>query len=384
MKKKILFVIPEFAHGGTNKTLENYLSLIDSTKYDISIFCLNHIAWGQSCYYYNLFSPYLIRLNFLCYLVRRNRITRKILNFLFKKNFLDFSQYKKYEIATIQRKYTFDIVIAFQEESTTEYVSHFNSVKKIAWLHSFWAKINRKATLSESRKFYESYDAIVCVSKSLEHYFQECHPPLSSKTRCIYNPINSRFIRKLSEKPILDDYFQPNSFSIISVGHLNRIKNFHLIPIIAKEVKEQKTIIPFKWYIIGGEHHPGYKKEIIDLIKELHLEETVILLGEKDNPYPYIKASNLLVCTSESESFSYVIAEAKILHTPVLSNNFAVASDVVSSECGWICPIDCMSHKLVQLINDTDCIYSNVLKTINNYEYDNRIILKNLDGLFNT
>ena len=40
MKKKILFVIPEYSHGGTNKSLESLLSAIDEKRYEISIFSL--------------------------------------------------------------------------------------------------------------------------------------------------------------------------------------------------------------------------------------------------------------------------------------------------------------------------------------------------------
>lgn len=36
--KCILFVIQEYSHGGTNKSLENKLSLVDKSKYDISIY----------------------------------------------------------------------------------------------------------------------------------------------------------------------------------------------------------------------------------------------------------------------------------------------------------------------------------------------------------
>lgn len=50
--------------------------------------------------------------------------------------------------------------------------------------------------------------------------------------------------------------------------------------------------------------------------------DKVILLGAKSNPYPYFMQSNLQVCLSQSESFSYVIAESKVLHIPVLCNDF--------------------------------------------------------------
>ncbi len=111
------------------------------------------------------------------------------------------------------------------------------------------------------------------------------------------------------------------------------------------------------------------------------MEDVIILLGPKDNPYPYYRISNLHVCTSESESFSYTIFESKILHIPVVSNNFPVAYEVLNNECGWVCPIDRMHFLLTDMINDKRSIYSKVSKSIKNYEYDNKSIIKQIQEL---
>ena len=59
MKKKILFVIPDFYIGGTNKSLENLLLLIDSNIYEIRIFSLYED--GDSYYKEKVFKQYLIK-----------------------------------------------------------------------------------------------------------------------------------------------------------------------------------------------------------------------------------------------------------------------------------------------------------------------------------
>lgn len=59
MKKKILFVIPDFYIGGTNKSLENLLLLIDSNIYEIRIFSLYED--GDFYYKEKVFKPYLIK-----------------------------------------------------------------------------------------------------------------------------------------------------------------------------------------------------------------------------------------------------------------------------------------------------------------------------------
>jgi glycosyltransferase involved in cell wall biosynthesis len=84
----------------------------------------------------------------------------------------------------------------------------------------------------------------------------------------------------------------------------------------------------------------------------------------------------LVVCTSDAESLSYVIAEGKILHTPVVSNNFPVAYEVLDNSCGFISSIGDMPKLLYKIINDDDKIYSKVKESISTYEYENEDIMK--------
>ena len=76
MKKRILFVIPEYSHGGTNKSLENLLALIDKNRYGISIFCLYEDGPN---YYKKLFAPYILKKSRLYYLLHDNSFTRKFM-----------------------------------------------------------------------------------------------------------------------------------------------------------------------------------------------------------------------------------------------------------------------------------------------------------------
>ncbi|WP_162500842.1 glycosyltransferase [Modicisalibacter coralii] len=56
-------------------------------------------------------------------------------------------------------------------------------------------------------------------------------------------------------------------------------------------------------------------------IEALGLEERVVLLGQLDNPYPYMHHARLLVLSSDYEGFGRVIAEALACDTPVVSTD---------------------------------------------------------------
>ena len=82
-----------------------------------------------------------------------------------------------------------------------------------------------------------------------------------------------------------------------------------------------------------------------------------------------------------AESFSYVIAEAKILQTPVLSNDFPVAYEVVDKKNGWIANIKDMPQVLARIIGNEDGEYTRKKEIAMNFEYSNKQILHKIDQL---
>ena len=369
MKKKILFVIPEYSHGGTNKSLESLLSAIDEKRYEISIFCLYE---DGGVYYKNIFKPYIIAKSLLYVLAHDNVITRKVMGVamkLFKD--LSFNWLYRYEANRLQHKYKFDTVIAFQEGSATQFVSLINyPVNRIAWVHCDYANrftaIEKKSELS----LYCLYNHIVSVSYSAVHSFNSIYPELKDRTKCIYNLIDRSYILRQSSQDVNFEK-QGNCFNLISVGRFVAVEQFGLIPQIVQKLK-LLTKKSFCWYIVGD----GNERNMVEsVISSMGLDKNIKILGAKDNPYPYFKQSDLYVCTSLSESFSYTIAESKTLHVPVLTNDFPVANEVVSPNEGWICNVKDMAFILKDIIEDKNSIYSNVKKTIDNFKYDNNAIV---------
>lgn len=369
MKKKILFVIPEYSHGGTNKSLESLLSAIDEKRYEISIFSLYE---DGGVFYKNIFNPYIIAKSLLYVLAHDNVITRKVMGVAMKlfKN-LSFNWLYRYEANRLQHKYKFDTVIAFQEGSATQFVSLINyPVNRIAWVHCDYA--NRFAAIEKKSELslYCLYNHIVSVSYSAVHSFNSIYPELKDRTKCIYNLIDCSYILRQSFQDINFEK-QGNCFNLISVGRFVAVKQFDLIPQIVQKLK-LLTKKSFCWYIVGD----GNERNMVEsVISSMGLDKNIKILGAKDNPYPYFKQSDLYVCTSLSESFSYTIAESKTLHVPVLTNDFPVANEVVSPNEGWICNVKDMAFILKDIIEDKNCIYSNVKKTIDNFKYDNNAIV---------
>ena len=381
MKKKILFVIPDFYIGGTNKSLENLLLLVDNNIYEIRIFSLYED--GDSYYKEKVFKPYLIKKSLFYRLFHDHFWFRKfstLASLLFRCNASRFLH--KFEINRIQKKEKFDSVIAYQESSATICVSMLrNCSNRIAWVHCelrYWLQDLVKGRKLEEAGDYSKYDKIICVSESARQSFLSLYPQLSDKVMFIYNSVDDNHIKELADDVKANVPFSDTTFNILSVGRFSPTKQFDLIPKIVSELKKI-TSKPFCWYIIASTEE--CLQDMLDKIKKYDVSREVILLGAKDNPYPYFKKSDLFVCTSESESFSYVIAESKVLHVPVLCNNIPVAKEVVSDEEGWISSIADMPGTLSRIIDKNNGIYTSVKEKILNYQYNNHEILKKFEDI---
>lgn len=372
---RLLFVIPEYSHGGTNKSLENLLSLIDKTKYQISVYCLYEDGGD---YYKNEFSPYILKKSQLYYWMHDNVVTRKVMglyNMLTKRQ--NFKWLYQREVRYLQRKYDFDTVIAYQEGNATMFVSFFANITKIAWIQFDYAMINNKADLRLAKQYYDKYHRIVCVSEAAMKSMLSVYPEYTDKATYIYNTVNTIFITEQAEDKSIEVPYLKGVFNILSVGRFVGLKNFHQIPIMASRIMEM-TQKPFCWYIMGEGEYLG---EIERSIKEYNVANYVKLIKAQENPYPFFKQADLHVCLSDYESFSYTLAEAKTLHTPVLSNDFPVAYEVVDSSTGWIANLKDMMQLLARVIDNEGGEYERKKASIMNYQYFNKAILQKFEGL---
>lgn len=375
--KRILFIIQEYTQGGITKCLENLLGFFPQTNYEIFIYSLYED--GEN-YYKKVFADRIVKKSLPYYLLHDNVYTRKVMgayNKLTHRYNFDFLY--KHEAAYLQRKYNFDVVVAYHEGMTVEFASYFTNAKKITWFHCD-PKVLGKSMIETYHSYYEMMDIVVGVSSVVKESFLELMPHFSSEVKVIHNFLDTKFIWKKSNERVVDGLQKnANIFSIISIGRSTKVKQFEKIPVIMRQVVEQgvKNVC---WYIIasGNECNNEISKAIIDNGMEHHVK----MLGEKDNPYPYIKQSDLLISTSYSEAYPTVVNEAQTLGVPVIANNYPSAKEIVSEGCGFICILEEMPSLICKLVNNEDGIYSSAKLNVEKFNYDNQKILVQLNELF--
>ncbi len=87
--------------------------------------------------------------------------------------------------------------------------------------------------------------------------------------------------------------------------------------------------VRFRWYVIGSGPEEQSLRSDID---RLGLRDDFHLLGEQDNPYPFMKAADVFALFSASEGCPTVVREALALGIPVLTTAVNGADELVEPE----------------------------------------------------
>lgn len=377
--KKILFILPSLEIGGT---LSSFISLYHQLKgrYIINVFAISHdgqldipfsvdlmpkdcLIHAYRCNYANVRGFY----RFITFLIK-----------LFKRllllcNVNDEFIYKRL-VKRLSNQY--DVVIGFQEELPNQLASLIKAPQKYAWIHCDYS---RHSGCGKELSIYSQFTKIVCVSKYTAAVFENYYPGLKENTTYIYNILDKDQIIEKSCESITDSRFINDKFTIISVGRIASVKRFEYVPAIAASMKEKG--VSFIWYIIGPNLGDSCLQQLLDNIKYYNVEDCVVYLGGKSNPYPYFKHSNLLVSLSLSEACPMIFNEAKVLNVPAVSADFPSAYEFIKEGVnGEICSLDQMAAVLSGIIKNTDS-YNSLVQNLSKESDINDDTLSKLNDL---
>lgn len=385
MRKKILFIIPSLEIGGTVSSLNSIYKEF-SEEYDISVLPLASTGNASVLFSKNII-PTLLLTNYYLANFKDLNTHQKILAFTIKiiKRFchiidLDIlSLICKQTMKHVERRKKYDIVVGFQEGIATLVASYSEAKKKIAWVHCNYKYYVPEC--KEENRMYSTFDNIICVSSFTAESFKEIMSEQKSKVSYIYNIFNENTITDRSNEYISDKRFDNSCVSLLSIGRICEIKRFSMIPKIAYNLKQSN--INFKWYIIGPVSQEKEFEKLNQGIEHYNLQDCVTWLGYKTNPYPFLRATKLLICLSLSEACPMVFNEAIMLGTPIISTDFGSAYEFIKNgENGFICTIDEVFVKIKEYIEDTN-IQNNFQNKLQEYISPNPAIISSLNSLFN-
>lgn len=337
--KSILIIQESFVGGGAEKVLIDILQHFDYKRYKVTL--LIEKAFGV---HLNEIPEQIEQL----YVFAGPGLYYRVVN-----------HFKPVRDAFLKRKLnkllgnrTFDTIVSFME-GPAAYLHQFvvdRSQRNVSWVHinlaiRHWTKYLFKS-LAEERSIYEKMDMVAFVSKGARAAFVD-YFNFVGDTEIVYNIIPIETIVASSEQFAV----HKDKLTICNIGRLNvQKRQDRFIEVIAE--LECRGVNCEGWILGTG----NLEKQLKRKAAECGVGNEVKFLGFQSNPYPYLKASDIFLLTSDTEGFSLVVAEAMSLGKPIVSTNITGPDELLANGVGILTSfsVSDIADKVQQLAENVD------------------------------
>ncbi len=363
-KKKVLFINYSLHSGGIEKSLVTLLSLFDYDQYevDLQLFANDGLFLSRVPKCVRLLEPLFpqvykrnIRQAFPALLKQgkpgialcRARVSIAGLKGTMGERLVKMWKVERHYVRKNSQIY--DAAVAFMEGQPIYYCVDFvKARRKIGFIHGDYRAMGLDRDFDKS--YFGKLDAVCTVSESCRKALEETFPQYREKFRVQYNLISPPLLRQMAQEPadFGDDFAGQR---VLSIARLSEQKGLDLaMPAVAKL---RRAGLPFRWYIIGvGPQEAALREQA----QSLGIAQDVIFLGERANPYPFVRACDVYMQPSRFEGKSIAVDEAMALCKPILLTDFSTARDqITDGKTGLIVPMspEGIESGLEHLLRDT-------------------------------
>lgn len=260
---------------------------------------------------------------------------------------------------------TYDLAISFLTPHRIV-LDKVSARKKIAWIHTDYSTI--QVNVEKELPVWSQYDYIASISNEVTKAFLKPFPSLKDKIILIENILSKDLILQRAAEENVSFQKGNERINFLSIGRFSYAKNFDNVPEICKRIREQGLNV--YWHIIG---YGGDEALIRQKIAESDMQEYVLLLGKKENPYPYIQACDFYIQLSRYEGKSVTVREAQMLGKSVIITDYPTAkSQVIHGKDGFIVPLEnkLCAEGIVDFINNK-IKKQQIIEYVMNHDFSN-------------
>lgn len=304
MKKVIIYIHQSTLKGGVEKVFYNLFNNLPDDEYEITVlnYCvyltddLNTIIYkGQKHRYWFYYDEWSVN--------PLKKLYQRVYNKLIPLILPVWLKLKHYDIA-----------IAAQEGMYAKFViDNINAKRKLLWIHNdmLVCRFTEKyfTSTKEEKEYYEKFDSIACVSKSVKQTMIERFGTMSN-LHVVYNPIDTNEI----DQKLTEEFPKRETYPLfVCVGRLVKQKGFDRLLPICKKLNDEG----FKYSVwILGE---GSDREKLEQYIQSNGLDNIKLLGDQKNPFVFMKQADWLLCVSRHEGFNMVLSEAAYCECPIIT-----------------------------------------------------------------
>lgn len=378
--KKILFLIPSLDMGGMERVLVNYANLYVKYGYDVTVINFTHTdpdlkeQIDKNVHYYDMYVPVPHILHASVWDILKGNF--RILPWI---KWIQFHSaqylYKKY----IHEFY--DVEVGFCGSPAIKIIGGSSNQKsqKIGWIHgdNIYNDVPQAGGFRKAKKIYTEIDKIVCVSDVAVADIKK----VFNRTSKIYKVLNPNDVDKIREsaKKTVD---RSERITFVCVGRVvNEQKGFDRVLSAVSKLNKEGYL--FDVWIVGD----GFDLPKLEAQKRENQLNNVVLWGKQSNPYKYMNAADVFICSSCFEAYGMVVSEALILAKPVISTNTEGPAEILQGgKYGMLVDnsTDGIYGGMKRVLDDKKLIEELKTKAISGKDrFDPELTLEELERVFN-
>ena len=304
-RKELLFTGVNLNIGGIEKSLVNLVNILDKDKYIVTI-----ILEEKEGELLEKLDKSIVVKEFKVS-NNRNKIFRKAVNLL-RRCIYSIFNYHTYDFSCCYATYSY----------SGNKIVRMASLNNSIYIHSDYSYIY--PDLEDFRRFFDTRDiydfkTIFFVSNEACRKFTKIYPGLKDRCLVFNNFIDVEKIESLSKEKI--SLTKPRGKTLfVFVGRLDDVSK--KLGRAFKLVESLDNVV--LWVVGDGPSKDDYVKEV----KKLKIEDRVVFVGSKINPYPYMKRADYLILTSNYEGFPVVYLEGLALKKKLITT-IKVSDDMI-------------------------------------------------------
>ena len=245
----------------------------------------------------------------------------------------------------------FDCAISYHGQSPERLLNllyRTHTKKRVAWIHGEFS--NPEEHYRRMSKYYDQMDHLFFVSNQTLESFLTHFSVDRSKCTVYYNPLDKQEVLEKAQLPC-DPAFDPAYRNLLTVGRISAEKGQDMIPAITRKLLDAGHLI--RWYVVGDGDMRG---KVEALCREFGVEDHVILLGTRTNPYCYMNNCDIYVQPSYTEGYSTTICEAGMLGKAIVGTkpSGGIYDQISDGEDGLIVPatVDGLTEGIQKLLEN--------------------------------
>ncbi|MBQ3128419.1 MAG: glycosyltransferase [Clostridia bacterium] len=351
-KISVVVVTADFGMGGISKSLIEWLNLVDYKKYDITLYIRRNDTLDLLSFVNNNVNIVTVdselkkqvyddsfvgkTIKLICTILRK-----------FNKKYLAKQIYRWYKYPRQREiegeyfkknKLSYDTAIAYStaDDIPIFVLEQIKASRKYLFIHQ------STSISKQNQKSLSHFDGVVAVSDNLCEQLKKEFPNKQINFISLPNYVSHSRVTKLANEVTV--YTDKSILNLATCGRLVEVKGYDILLETAEKLKKKGLNFIWNWIGDGSE-----RKKLEDGIKSKKLEKEVHILGEKINPYPYIKSCDIYVQPSKAEASPLTIFEALSLGKVVISTKTVGGKYILTKyNCGKL--VDFSSDEIAEKI----------------------------------